>query len=108
MRGGEPSLDPLQAVSERYALFLHVIERRAVARVFAPAGERQVVIVGDRRAGDRAVPVRAGAAQGAEVRGCQAVEFAHQRILEDGVSRTKRRSCRTRGRESARQHRLGP
>src|SRR5207237_9651874 len=95
VRGGQASLDPLQAVRERHALLVHVIEGRAIARVFAPPGEREIVIVRDGGARNGAVPVRAGVAHGTEGRGTQTGQLARQRVIEGGGVRTKRRFCRT-------------
>src|SRR5437867_11006959 len=43
--GVEAPLHALEAVGDRYPLLVHEIERRAIACVLAPAGERQIVIV---------------------------------------------------------------
>ena len=64
MRSGQPALNPLQRARERDAVILHVVERRPIARVLGAAGERQVVVVRDRRARDRPFPVRIRGAEG--------------------------------------------
>ena len=88
MGGAQAPLNPLEAVGERHALLVHVIDRRPIPGGFAATGEGQVVVVRDRGAGDSAVPIRVGAAQLAEVRGWQAVKFARYRVLEGGGVRT--------------------
>ena len=57
VRGAEPALNPLETGGQGHALLLRVIHRGAIARGFAPAGERQVVIVRHGRAGDGAIPI---------------------------------------------------
>ena len=61
--GAQPALNPLEAGGERHAVFLRVIHRGAIARIFASAGERQVVVVRDGGAGQGARPVGVGRAQ---------------------------------------------
>ena len=78
----EAPLNALEAAGEGHALLVHVVERRAIARVLTPTRERHVVIVRDGGAGHRALPIRIRRAQGGQIRRVQTLDLERVRVVD--------------------------